>query len=104
MDQVLKLDILIEGDGIKIKKEGILPPPGKDRLRLKGDGPIGEWALTTVLLGNNLDVEAHTWDEEGHHLDLFSASLDAEEEVKGEVTTSLGGKQVKLCYLAQFHA
>ena len=34
----------------------------------------------------------------------FLCKEPIEEEVKGEVTTSLGGKQVKLCYLAQFHA
>ena len=79
------IDLTILGEGFHIENKAIaLNPnsPTKVRFTIEGGNPIERYAVEAeVYEGKLANVSAHTWNEEGHHLNLFEAQNLSDGEV-----------------------
>ena len=103
-----RLDIAIQGADIDIKRDGILLNglgDGRSRYRFRGEnGLLKEWCVETLVSSEGLSFEIHTWNEEGHHLDLVEGErLQTGDAFEKEVDVILQGKKTHLAFRLFFH-
>ena len=69
------VDFALVGEGFRIEQKGIaLNPVGPTKIRfvIEEGNPFERYTLEAqVYEGKLADINAHTWNAEGHHLDLF---------------------------------